>query len=359
MLERFAHHFPKTKELLDKARDDVFPDYAVGVHYGGKSHFAYAGCGANSLFDLASLTKVIATTTIAAIADERGVIATERPVKLYFPAFADSRVCVSHLLNHTSGFPAWLPLHTQFHGEKDRGEFEPRRTPAFARARYEKEILASHVPQNFEKEAVYSDLGFMTLGWILEKGTDLPLDALLQEWILRHSGLESLQYLPTSPDVVPTENCPWRGRVLRGEVHDDNCYVLGGVAGHAGLFGNTHDVLMMGRFWLDAYHGRPVPISGMTQATVRKFWTFSHLKNTSRVLGWDGITPGSSSTGQFFGPNSRGHLGYTGTSLWIDPDRELVVTLLTNRVHPTRTNEKIKGFRPQFHDTLLAELGIS
>lgn len=356
---RATHSLPKTSELLDQARGTVFPDYALGVWLKGKTHFAYAGCGANSLFDLASVSKVLSTTTLAALAHEKGVVPIDRQVKYFFHSFPDPRVLVSHLLNHTGGLPAWLALHTHFHAEQGRGEFDARRTPPLARARYEREILASWLPGQFEKEAVYSDLGFMLLGWALEKSSDLPLDALFQEWIVKPTGLESLQYLPTSPDVVPTEDCPWRGHVLRGEVHDDNTYVLGGVAGHAGLFGNTRDVLQLGLHWLDAFQGRPTPIPALTTAVARRFWTFSHLPKSSRVLGWDGVTAGASSTGKYFHPSSRGHLGYTGTSLWIDPQKELIVTLLTNRVHPTRTNEKIKEFRPIFHDTLLTELGVA
>ena len=161
-----------------------------------------------------------------------------------------------------------------------------------------------------------------------------------------------------SPDVVPTEDCPWRGHVLRGEVHDDNTYVLGGVAGHAGLFGNVHDVVALGKVWLDAFlgHGTATILS---QESAKKYWTEKHVPTDARVLGWDGISLGVSSTGRYFSPSSRGHLGYTGTSLWIDPEEELIVALLTNRVHPTRTNEKIKTFRPFFHDTLLIDLGIA
>lgn len=359
MFERSLGSLPQTTELCDSARGEVFPTYSFGVWHKGRTHFAYGGCGARSLFDLASLSKVLSTTTLCALAEERGVVPLDRTVKYFFNSFPDPRVLVSHLLNHTSGLPAWLPLHTQFHNEKDLGQFNPRTTPAIARAQYEREIIASHKPEQFEKEAVYSDLGFMLLGWALEKSSDLPLDALFQEWIIKPTGLESLQYLPTSPDVVPTEDCPWRGHVLRGEVHDDNTYVLGGVAGHAGLFGTTRDVVTMGAYWLDALNGRPTPLPGLKTEIVNRFFSFSHVPKISRVLGWDGVSPTGSSTGQFFSSAARGHLGFTGTSLWIDPKKELVVALLTNRVHPTRTNEKIKEFRPKFHDTLLTELGLN
>jgi CubicO group peptidase (beta-lactamase class C family) len=341
----FPKAFPATAALLDGARHDVFPDYAVGVSIAGTRHFGFGGCGADSLFDLASLTKVICTTTVALLAESRGALSIDRPVLEYFPAFSDPAVKLSHLLDHSSGLPAWLPLHAQRHGMH----------PLEARAQYEAEILAVR-PGPPGVSSVYSDLGFLLLGWALEKAAGAPLDALFQEWFATPSELESLQFLPTSPDVVPTENCPWRGRVLRGEVHDDNCFVLGGVAGHAGLFGNARDVLAAGLLWLDAYKERSSPLpAGLT----RKYWTFTHVKGGTRVLGWDTVSQQGSATGRRFSPSSRGHLGFTGTSLWIDPERELVVALLTNRVHPTRDNEKIKAFRPVFHDSLMTELGFA
>lgn len=358
----FLSRFPKTTGLLNSAKRDVFPAYAVGVYLGSaaqgdsQTYLGYAGCGARSLFDLASLTKVLSTTTLMAIAEDKKVISTDTPVTKFFPNFPSPEVRLSHLLNHSSGLPAWLPLHALFHSESGLGQFNPRFTPEEARERYETEILKSWKPEGFEKETVYSDLGFMLLGWALEKATAISLDALFQEWIAIPNSLASLQFLPTSPDVVPTENCPWRGHVLHGEVHDDNCFVLGGVAGHAGLFGTVDHVLKLARLWLEAFQGRESLIS--TEAA-RKYWIFTHVPNSSRTLGWDGVSPEGSSTGHYFSRGSRGHLGFTGTSLWIDPEKNLIVSLLTNRVHPTRTNEKIKAFRPIFHDTLLQELGVA
>lgn len=353
---QFVTRFPKTVELLEKARADTYSAYAVGLSYGNDRIFAHGGCGPRSLFDLASVSKVLCTTTLVALASERGLLSVDEPVQATFPAFKDSRVKISHLLNHTSGLPAWLPLHAHFHEENGPGHFDPRTTPREARSYYEAEIMKSANPEAFEKEAVYSDLGFMLLGWLLEIKTESLLDALFQEWIVLPAKTPSLQFLPTSPDVVPTEDCPWRKRVLRGEVHDDNTYVLGGVAGHAGVFGDVEDVIKLATHWLDAVHGRPALIK---PETARLFFSKTHVPSSTRVLGWDGVSATGSSAGRFFSPESRGHLGYTGTSLWIDPKRELIVTLLTNRVHPTRTNEKIRAFRPLFHDSLLTELGIS
>lgn len=358
----FSERFPKTLAVLDSAKlSGIFPSYSVGVLQDDQLWFAYQGCGQQSLYDLASLTKVLCTTTVTLLAESRNILSIDDPVQKYFPNFTDSRVSLSHLLDHSSGFSAWLDLHSRFHAANGLGQFNSRLTPKLARIEYEREILASFNPKAFEQQTIYSDLGFMLLGWALEKATGAPLDALFQEWVLQPTGLKSLQFLPISPDVVPTENCPWRGHVLRGEVHDDNCYVLGGVAGHAGLFGTALEVVRLAQFWLEALGGKPGnPLFSSTESQKRAhhYWTFHHLSGASRALGWDGLSREGSSAGKYFSPQTRGHLGYTGTSLWVDPERKLIVTLLTNRVHPTRSNEKIKAFRPVFHDTLLTELGM-
>jgi CubicO group peptidase (beta-lactamase class C family) len=351
----FGKKFPRTLKALEAARGDVFPDFAVAVDHAGKSFSAGAGCGPDSLFDLASVTKVLSTTTLVLIAEQLGLLRTDEPVKRHFPDFPSEKVLLSHLLDHSSGLPAWLPLHESFHEPASLGSFNARETPRLARLKYESEIMKSWDASHFEKEAVYSDLGFMLLGWALEKAAKAPLDALFQEWIASPSGLESLQFLPISPDVVPTEMCPWRGHVLRGEVHDDNCFVLGGVAGHAGLFGNVGDVLSAGKLWLQAYFGNETAPK-LKPELVRKYWTLSSVPGSYRSLGWDGVSPKDSSTGKYFSASTRGHLGFTGTSLWIDPERKFSVVLLTNRVHPSRANEKIRQFRPLFHDTLVEEL---
>ncbi|MBI2606222.1 MAG: serine hydrolase [Deltaproteobacteria bacterium] len=356
-MTRFEKKFPHTASLLHQAVDKVFPAYAAGVWNKGEAYFGAEGCAQDSLFDLASLTKVLCTTTLCAAAEEKAVLEISEPLKAFFPKFPDPRVKLSHLLDHSSGFPSWLPLHERFHAPGDRGEFDPRATPAVARVAYEEEILKSWSSADFEKKVTYSDLGMMLLGWALEIRAGQPVDALFQEWVAGPAGLSSLQFLPTSPDVVPTELCPWRGHILRGEVHDDNCYVLGGVCAHAGLFGNVQDVLKAALLWLAAFRGEKTLI---VPATARRYFTFTHMPGSVRSLGWDGIArDGTSAAGRHFSPATRGHLGFTGTSLWVDPEKNLIVVLLTNRVHPTRSNEKIKSFRSLFHDSLLEELGFA
>lgn len=357
----FAEKFPNAFAALKKARGDVFPSFAAGVLHNDVFTSAFEGCDDESLFDLASLTKVLSMGTLSVIAEQRGIWKTDEAVQKYVPKFPDPRVKLSHLLNHTSGLAAWLPLHQDFHDADSPGSFDFRSTPALARIRYEEKIISSYDPSAFEKAAVYSDLGFLLLGWALERATDMPIDALFQEWIALPTGLKSLQYLPISPNVVPTENCPWRGRVLRGEVHDDNCYVLGGVAAHAGLFGNLNEVVTMGSFWLESFLGEHETFESgfiLPQSLTKKYWTESHLPYPActRYLAWDSPSAENSSSGHQMSLKARGHLGFTGTSLWIDPEKNLVIALLTNRVHPSRANEKIRAFRPVFHDAVVHDL---
>ncbi|HRK02076.1 MAG TPA: serine hydrolase, partial [Oligoflexia bacterium] len=285
------------------------------------------------------------------VAEKKKKLTLTEPIQTFFPDFPSNKVTVSHLLNHSSGLLAHLDLHADFHAPDGLGDFDAFSSPILARVKYEEKIIATWRPDLFEKECVYSDFGFMLLGWMLEQIGQMPLDALFQEWVAQPAGISELQFLPITPNVLPTEDCPWRGRVLRGEVHDDNCYVLGGVAGHAGLFGTTRAVLALAKIWL-------LGEKPLQKKLIQKYWNTTHVVGSSRVLGWDGISQ-ESSTGRYFSKNSRGHLGFTGTSLWIDPDRELIVTLLTNRVHPTRRNDSIKKFRPEFHDSLMHELGFA
>lgn len=363
----FSKRLPKTLAALEQARGDVFPAYAAGIIKANETFTASGGCRENAIFDLASLTKVLSTTTLLALAEERGFLSTEDPLSKFFPArpsskgFDDARVRLRHLLDHSSGFPWWIPLHVKFHEEKGPGSFDQHATPLLARTNYEQEILASFDPNEFERKAVYSDLGFLLLGWILEERTSKRLDVLFEEWIARPLGLQSMAYRPLErafplTQIIETEDCPWRRVVLRGQVHDDNCYVLGGVAGHAGLFGGLTDTLALARLWLDAARGQKTTI--LFPKSAQKFFTLSRVAGSTRALGWDSPSKVGSSAGRYFSTNARGHLGFTGTSLWIDPEKELIVALLTNRVHPTRANEKIKVFRPFFHDTLLSELGL-
>jgi CubicO group peptidase (beta-lactamase class C family) len=211
------------------------------------------------------------------------------------------------------------------------------------------------------ERSVYSDLGFMLLGFLVERLSGMALDLWCEEAIIRPLRADPLMFCPTagraqSPidisRIAPTEQDEWRNRLLRGEVHDENAAAMAGVAGHAGLFGNAESVLAVSGAWLRGYHGGESILDG---ELVRQFTTRQEsAARSSWALGWD--TPSApSSSGSHFSERSFGHLGYTGTSLWIDPLCELEVVLLSNRVHPSRRNEKIKVFRPYIHDLVYRE----
>ena len=298
----------------------------------------------STIYDLASLTKVVGLTTAVMLLVAGGRIDLAAPVARYLPEFtggAKDRVVVRHLLLHDAGLPAWRPLFEQADG------------PAEARA------LAIGTPLDTLPGTVfvYSDLGAIVLTAAVERVAGSAIDAFLTGHVFAPLGMRATRFAP--PDdwqlrIAPTERDPWRGRLLRGEVHDENAARLGGVSGHAGLFSTGPDLARFTFWLLDAYHGRG-PRSGPALAwpLVRHFTSrYGEPAGSSRALGWD--TPsGRSSGGTCLGPNSFGHTGFTGTSLWIDPDVELVIILLTNRVHPTRENDAIRRVRPAVADLVV------
>ncbi|TAJ91888.1 serine hydrolase, partial [bacterium] len=211
----------------------------------------------------------------------------------------------------------------------------------------------------------YSDLGFMLLGEVVEEITGWTLDRYCQNKIFKPMGLRSTSFVdltqlrtrrlqPVSEMIAPTEQCPWRKRVLCGEVHDDNAYVMGGVAGHAGLFSSARDIHLFLTRLKRCYRGEepllPAPL-------VKEFLIRDEtVKGSTYALGWDTPSAENSSSGSYFSPHSVGHLGFTGTSIWWDLEKDCHVILLSNRIHPSRTTDKIKGFRPYIHDLIMKTL---
>jgi CubicO group peptidase (beta-lactamase class C family) len=303
---------------------------------------------ARTVYDLASLTKVVALTTLAMIAVDEGKLELDAPVATYLPGFAGrdkDRVTVRHLLTHSSGLPAHRPLWKE----------APSSDSALAL------VLATPLETLPGARAVYSDLGAITVGLVIERLYGERLSRLAEDRVFRPLGLGSTRYLPPRswlPRVAPTENDPWRARVVHGEVHDENAAFLGGVSGHAGLFGSAEDLLRFGEWLLSRYHdaaprGKEPRLSS---ATVRRFTARQDLvAGSSRALGWDTPSPGSSA-GTRLAPGSFGHTGFTGTSIWIDPTRELVVVLLSNRVHPSRDNPRLAPLRGLVADRVVGTL---
>ena len=208
------------------------------------------------------------------------------------------------------------------------------------------------------RQTVYSDIGFMILEWLIEHICGKRLDRFVFERIYSPLGLGNLFFIDLDAPqpqglFAATEQCSWRNKLLTGQVHDENAYVAGGIQGHAGLFGTTGDVHRLLRELMSAYHGEPS--AGLFQTELVRLF-FRRLPDTDKALGFDAPAAHNSSSGRFFSMNSVGHLGFTGTSFWMDLDRSIIVILLSNRVHPTRENTAIKEFRPKLHDAVMKQL---
>lgn len=302
-----------------------------------------------TVYDLASLTKPLATATALLLLIDAGKLTLETRVASVLTELAGSaagEASVRSLLSHSSGLPGWRPYHEKI---------DPAAQPSTAQRRVMQLIAAEALLYEPGTRSLYSDLGFMLLGFVVERVSGTTLDRFCREALYRPLG-SALDFFTSHdeaefPDrsiVAPTELEPKRDRLLKGEVHDDNARALGGVAGHAGLFGTAEAVLAVSGAWLMAYQRRRSALPG---DLVRTFTAKQGVPDSSWALGWD--TPSApSSSGRYFSDRSFGHLGFTGTSVWIDPVEELEVVLLSNRVHPTRRNEKIKEFRPRIHDLL-------
>ena len=330
----------------------AFP--AAAAEVGTRESVVWTGCcgrptpgaggeaTADTVFDLASLTKVIATTTLLMRAVDAGRIGLADRVGRWLPAWRGAdrdAVTVEDLLTHSAGLTAHLPFYRDHEG---RAEFEHTICT----------LALEHPPRS---RALYSDLGFMLLGFVLaDSDPGHPLDRQFA-MLAAARGWGDLRYRPPAawlPRTAPTEFDAWRGRVARGEVHDENAWALGGIAGHAGLFGSARAVGAFARDVLRAWGGAAGPAA---PETVARFMTRSAVPGSSRALGWDTMLP-TSSCGTRMSTAAVGHTGFTGTSLWMDPHAGVYAVLLTNRVHPSRANEAILGIRPAFHDAVMAAL---
>jgi len=301
---------------------------------------------AGTLYDLASLTKVVATTTMAMILVDEGKLDLDRPVQDFLPGFrgpGKETVTVRHLLTHSAGLPATAPLYKEIQGKAAYLE------------RIEAMDLDLTAPPG--SRSVYSDLGMILLGEILEQAAGRPFETFVRKRVLDPLGMHNTLFRPPAalrPRIAPTEIDPWRGRLIQGEVHDENAFALGGVAPHAGLFATAPDLARFARMLLNggALHGRRI----VSPETLALFTRRAGIPGSDRALGWDTKSAEGSSAGTLFSPRSFGHTGFTGTSIWIDPDRQLAVILLTNRVYPTRENNLIREARPAVADAVVRAL---
>ena len=316
----------------------------------------------DTIFDLASLTKPLATATAVMGLAAEGSVDLDAPVAKYLPPAGErgkETVTVRHLLTHSSGLKPWRPFHeVLLERERKKGE-RLLGTPAAKQAILER-ICRSALVHAPGEAAVYGDLDFILLGALVEEVAKRPLDVHCAERIFAPLALSDARFVrlgdgaPKLSDALrsrfaATESCPWRGRVLLGEVHDPNAWAMGGVAGHAGLFATADDVMRFAEAVLDVWHGRS---QVFPRDWLRRFLTRADAPQGTWALGWDTPTPGASSSGQYFSPTSVGHLGFTGTSLWIDLEREAAVVMLTNRVHLVAKRSPFK-LRPIVHDLVM------
>ncbi len=359
MNDQTPERFGKVRALLAAAVDEgVFPGAAFAVaSHGAMSvidavgRFTYDPASPlvepDTVYDLASLTKVLATTAMAMLLFQRGKLELDMPVGDALPGFVIGgapgrrRVTLRMLLAHAGGLPGY------------RRFFESC-TSAEAVLRAALQVPLEGVPG---ERAEYSDPGFIVLGKALEVIAGERLDSFCRREIFSLLGMTATRFGRQTVPVPPTEEDEvYRMRTIAGEVHDENCSAMGGTCGHAGLFAPAGDVLLFAGAMLDASRGSP---SLFTQEVTGLFTRRAELPlGSSRALGWDTPSGSPSSAGSRFSKLSFGHLGFTGTSLWIDPEHDLAAVLLTNRTFPTRTNKKIQELRPRFHDAAAAALSV-
>jgi CubicO group peptidase (beta-lactamase class C family) len=354
------------RDLMQRAvADGVFPGGVLLVAKDGAVVFLEAfglarlaperPLTSDAVFDLASLTKPLATAVALMLLVQEAKVNLDQTLGSSIPDFIGTdkqSITIRHLLSHTSGVPDYRPYYKQL------TELSPSERKSSLRSL----LLSEELIHEPGAACLYSDVGFMILEWIVEVTAQKRLDRFVQEFVYSPLGLNHLFFIPLNDGggredqlYVATADCPWRRRILDGEVHDENAYVLGGVAGHAGLFGTAQDVHRLLNELLNVYVGRPN--AGLFDGGVVRTYFERQSDLGSWALGFDTPTRPDSSSGQYFSDQSVGHLGFTGTSFWVDLAQDVIVILLTNRIHPSPKNEQIKAFRPLLHDAVMEALG--
>ena len=338
--------FPGAVLLASKKDRFVFHDA-----FGFRDLLAKPPMTIDTIFDLASLTKPLATVLAVMVLVQQTKVRLDQNLGDVLPAFHSdpkAAIKIKHLLYHNSG----LTDYRAFYKKIEHLPLEKRKIAL------RKLLVKEPLVHPIGSRVVYSDIGFMILEWLIEEVSGNLLDHFVSRMIYNPLGLDQLFFIDLKAARKPgvfaaTEQCPWRRQLQSGQVHDENAYVVGGVQGHAGLFGTALDVHRLLSHLLSAYHGQP-STQLFQPDMVRLF--FRRWADSDKALGFDAPSLSGSSSGKFFSRKSVGHLGFTGTSFWMDLDRAIIVILLTNRVHPTRDNEAIKMFRPELHDAVMQHL---
>lgn len=358
--------FRKTFGLIENGvAAKGFPGAVLAVGYQGKvvamkafGKMDYSPDAApvtvDAIWDMASCSKVISTTTIAAMMVEQNYLQLDLPVRAYIPEFGTpnpsdpkNSVTVRQLMTHSSGLPAY---EKYFLTSKDRAEIMAK-------------IYATPLAYAPGAKSIYSDFGIILLGEIIQRIAGYPLDNVARTNVFSVLGMHDTMYNPPASllsRIPPTEDDQeFRKRVVRGEVHDENAWVMGGVSGHAGVFSSAPDLAIFAQMMLNGgiyAQKRLLKRSTIEMITQRQ----NDAPSSTRALGWDTPSPdGHSSAGHFLSTHAFGHTGFTGTSIWIDPDKELFIILLTNRVHPTREKNAMIALRPQVADSVVEALGLT
>jgi CubicO group peptidase (beta-lactamase class C family) len=360
--------FERVRRLCEEAvADGVVPGLVLLVASGGRTLFHQAfgwrqvaprrlRLLPETLYDVASITKAVVTSVLTMQLCDRGVLSLDDTVASRIPEFegpGKEAVTVRHLLAHASGLPAHRPFYQQ--------------VEAAASERWAISLLAAHEPLEYPcgTRSVYSDLGFILLGWLLERAGGLRLDVLADRGILQPLGLTSTTFVNLADmeararmlanrSVAAGQRCPVRKRIVLGEVDDLNAYAMGGIAGHAGLFSTATDLGILAGALCGAWKS-PTGSNLVSREMVREMWKPAGISGSTWRLGWDGPAANGSQAGSVLSRDAVGHLGFTGCSLWIDPERDLWVVLLSNRIHPeVRDDPRFRTFRPAVHDAALA-----
>lgn len=380
---QLPHSFSKVTELLTQGvADGVFPgaDLLVGrsgdvvyrEHVGSKwvepPESINNVMSRDTVFDVAGLTGLVVTTSLLMKFVEGGKLKLEDRASRFIQGFSvsgKSAITIEHLLAHASGLPAWAPFYEELvkaNGANRIGILTSRGARDYI---YN---ALSRLPTKFEPgtKQLYSDLGLILLGSLIESLSGLTLDRAAQKFLLQPLGMKSSSYVelamikrrgihPVKDRIAPTEECPWRRRVLCGEVHDDNAWAMGGIAGHSGLFTTASDLHLFASEILKAFRGQS---EFLKRDTVMRFFagpTAFEAEGGYR-LGWESPNRENYMTESGLSELAVGQCGFTGCSLWLEPTMGVDIILMTNRIHPSRSNKEIRSFRPKLHIAILEAL---